>query len=185
MCPLRPNPLCVSGLPADGQRSALRFSPEEVGAALADAGWEDVGPAALLEAHLRVLPSGPDVSVNGRLDTRVRYRCVRCLTPFEAPLEGTFHVTLRRQDGAVPGERELGEADLESEAFLGDTVDLTAVVSEHFFVELQPHPVCRPECRGLCPRCGADRNATACGCPQGGGSRPFEILGDRARARRA
>jgi len=25
-------------------------------------------------------------------------------------------------------------------------------------------PLCRSDCRGLCPRCGADLNAGPCGC---------------------
>ncbi|MFZ9580934.1 MAG: YceD family protein [Ilumatobacteraceae bacterium] len=25
-------------------------------------------------------------------------------------------------------------------------------------------PVCRPDCAGLCPACGADRNGGDCGC---------------------
>ena len=37
-------------------------------------------------------------------------------------------------------------------------------------------PLCREECAGLCPRCGADRNAGACGCPEPEGDSPFAVL---------
>ena len=32
---------------------------------------------------------------------------------------------------------------------------------------LPTHPLCREDCAGLCPRCGADRNRVACGCAAG------------------
>lgn len=176
MFPLRPIPVHVAGLPSEGRRFALSFSPEEVGAALSAAGWMEVSPAAPLEAEARVFPSGADVFVLGRLTTRVEYRCVRCLATFQAPVTGDFHVALVRERGAGPGEWELRREDLDVEVISSDTVDLSAVVSEQFFLELDPHPVCGPACRGLCPRCGADRNRADCGCSDARSRRPFEVL---------
>ena len=39
------------------------------------------------------------------------------------------------------------------------------IVREQALLEVPIRPLCRPDCRGLCPRCGADLNAGDCGCP--------------------
>ena len=46
----------------------------------------------------------------------------------------------------------------------GDMIDLTEVVRQHLVLALPIAPRCSSDCRGLCPRCGADRNAGTCGC---------------------
>lgn len=49
-------------------------------------------------------------------------------------------------------------------AFEGDQLDLAPVVREYALLELPDAPLCRDDCAGICPVCGADRNAGACGC---------------------
>jgi uncharacterized protein len=46
----------------------------------------------------------------------------------------------------------------------GQIIDLTDEVRQSLLVEIPWHPQCRDDCRGLCPRCGANRNVTECGC---------------------
>jgi len=46
----------------------------------------------------------------------------------------------------------------------GLTVDLRPAVREQWVLETAVLPLCRPECLGFCPTCGADRNAGPCTC---------------------
>ena len=43
-------------------------------------------------------------------------------------------------------------------------VDVTPELREALLLRLAPHPLCMPECAGLCPRCGRDLNAGPCQC---------------------
>jgi len=43
-------------------------------------------------------------------------------------------------------------------------IDLTEAVREELLLAVPQYVVCRDDCRGLCPRCGADLNAGPCGC---------------------
>ena len=43
-------------------------------------------------------------------------------------------------------------------------LDVTEVARQHLLLALPMVPVCRPDCRGLCPRCGANLNERECGC---------------------
>jgi uncharacterized protein len=46
----------------------------------------------------------------------------------------------------------------------GDQLDLAPMVRELVLLELPDAPLCRPDCAGICPVCGADRNEAPCDC---------------------
>ena len=43
-------------------------------------------------------------------------------------------------------------------------IDLVALAREQLELAVPMKPICRPDCRGLCPTCGADRNSEPCAC---------------------
>ncbi|MGC8779195.1 MAG: YceD family protein, partial [Candidatus Caldatribacteriaceae bacterium] len=43
-------------------------------------------------------------------------------------------------------------------------VDITKDLEELILVNLPMKPLCRPDCLGICPKCGANRNQGECGC---------------------
>jgi len=45
-------------------------------------------------------------------------------------------------------------------------IRLEDVVREQALLQVPLRPLCRPDCAGLCQRCGADLNASDCGCPE-------------------
>ncbi|HWS47003.1 MAG TPA: DUF177 domain-containing protein, partial [Acidimicrobiia bacterium] len=57
-------------------------------------------------------------------------------------------------------------APLEGETYAldDDVVDLEPLVRDALVLELPAVPLCRDDCRGLCPSCGIDRNAATCDC---------------------
>ena len=59
----------------------------------------------------------------------------------------------------------LSADDLALSYYEGDEIDLTPLVHEQTILALPTRPLCRETCRGLCPRCGANLNSGACGCP--------------------
>jgi uncharacterized protein len=82
--------------------------------------------------------------------------------------EGTCRRCLGRASGPVVAEvQELYQAHPTSEEafpFDGEQIDLAPMVRELLLMELPIAPVCREDCAGLCPTCGADLNAGPCGC---------------------
>jgi uncharacterized protein len=62
---------------------------------------------------------------------------------------------------------ELLSADMGLAAYEGDAVDLDELVREQILLGLPSRRLCREECKGLCPKCGADLNAGDCSCEQG------------------
>ncbi len=127
---------------------------------------EDLHLVAPLQGEVTLMRSTDGVLVTGRLHTDVEVYCDRCLEPFVVPviidLEESFLATVDIWTG-MPVELE-EDAD---RALLIDsqhTLDLTEVVRQDILVALPMHPVCRPDCRGLCPQCGKNLNEGPCDC---------------------
>jgi uncharacterized protein len=78
-------------------------------------------------------------------------------------------------------ERELGADDLETDIYDHDQIDLNVLLETETTLGLPMKPLCREGCRGLCPTCGASRNAAPCGCAPVADPRwsPLKGLADR------
>jgi uncharacterized protein len=82
---------------------------------------------------------------------------------YEAYVEADVHT--RFVPAPARGEeRELGADDLESDVYDHDQIDLDALVETEAALGLSMKPLCREDCRGLCPSCGANRNLAPCSC---------------------
>ena len=46
----------------------------------------------------------------------------------------------------------------------GGRAELDVIASEQIYLNLPLKPLCREDCQGLCPTCGANRNRLKCGC---------------------
>lgn len=95
---------------------------------------------------------------HGSLTGQVRSVCRRCLkeflTPVDHSLELMFSADPELQDdpSVYPLEEPLAQ------------VDLRPAVREELALAVDAYPLCGDDCRGLCPRCGADLNRGPCAC---------------------
>ena len=93
--------------------------------------------------------------------------CARCLAPIQRALRVRIKETFRSTQ-RYPGERSPEyeeETDEESYEYDGLTVDATDALRENLLTALPIRELCREDCAGFCPTCGADRNLGPCGCP--------------------
>jgi uncharacterized protein len=106
-----------------------------------------------------------ELRVRGRLDGSVTCECDRCLTQFEFPVSGPFELVYEPV-GADSGEEEtaLQENDPGVGYYEKDGLDLAHVVRERLYLLLPMGRVCRPDCKGICPECGVNRNEVQCDC---------------------
>jgi len=139
--------------------------------------------------HVRVCAHriGDDVFLDGSVEGGLPLECARCLARYRQPLREPFRLVLEPAGARQPSDPEgvaslaryglcLAE-ELETGWYRGDEIDLSGFVHEVVCLGLPAKPLCREDCRGLCPRCGADRNARECGCPEGPEHSPFAALG--------
>jgi uncharacterized protein len=124
----------------------------------------------LVGGRLRVhLERGEDdsVHVRGHLSARMGMECGRCLEPFDSSLEQDlelFYLRHVRDQVEEAEEVELSDHDMVVAYYRNDRLDLAEVVREQLLLAAPLRRVCREDCKGLCPTCGADRNTVACTC---------------------
>jgi len=113
-----------------------------------------------------------------RLDAHTRapliVPCGRCLRPVSLDVPVDFELTLVPAEEAADAEREArdkgpvaGSFDagtLDEETYSGKVIDLDPIVREQIALALPGYPVCKDDCKGLCPVCGTNLNDRECGC---------------------
>ena len=137
------------------------FSPAAIGDGV-DSNWIVTSP---VELKLRVRKDGDKYRLFGSIVTAVQRECCRCLKSFEVPM--AMDIDLRYLPQVVntgEGEYEVSEDDLATAFYRDDQIDLGDMTREQLQLASPMKPLCSENCLGLCPVCGADRNATACGC---------------------
>lgn len=112
-----------------------------------------------------VNPTGDGADLRGRLEATVPLTCSRCLETFRWDVRSSFELAVVRQSleaGAPAGDAadDAAEVVVAPEGQLG----LDDLATEQLYLSLPLKPICSPECRGLCPTCGVNRNMGGCGC---------------------
>lgn len=112
--------------------------------------------------RLAIQPAGRDYHMTGELSAPLVLECSRCLEPNRWPLQVSLAWIVRRVEELTP-EEELPDGEFE---ILPETqeLDFTARVRETIIFNLPAQPLCRPDCRGLCPVCGQNLNVRECAC---------------------
>ena len=105
------------------------------------------------------------VHAKGRALARVQVECDRCLNLIELPVDSSFELEyVTQEDYRAQQAVELTEDDLELTVFDGEVIDIDALVTEEILLAVPDHILCKDDCKGICPGCGADRNSVNCGC---------------------
>ena len=144
----------------DVDRLDRKFSPESL--AFAEEDFRLAGPVELTGD---IRKDAQKVRLTGHIRARLECDCGRCLEPFAVPVDTTFDLLF------VPAAANSGDEDQEVEAddlgvsfYKDDVIDLADVMREQFFLALPMKPLCREDCKGLCPQCGTNWNTGTCTC---------------------
>jgi len=106
-----------------------------------------------------------EVRIAGDLRTRLEMVCARCLEPVVEEVSREFDL-FYKQVLVVEREEEvrLKPGDTEVAYFKGEGLFLADVLAEQVLLALPMKVICRSDCRGLCPQCGANLNGEECRC---------------------
>ena len=122
-----------------------------------------VGPVVL---RATVFRAGQKVEVQGTLSASIELQCDRCITPIRRALHVPIRIFAERPETRDRrSHQELREEDPGIVYHDGQSVDLADELRQELLVEVPWHALCKEDCLGLCPRCGANRNTSPCACP--------------------
>jgi len=105
-----------------------------------------------------------NVFIEGNVATAAEMPCGRCLETTRLSLQSSFHYTFTPPPSLPQEDVELSATDLDFAYYEKDVIDLDATVFEQILLQIPFKPLCAESCRGLCPHCGANMNATSCDC---------------------
>ncbi len=124
----------------------------------------DTGPQRLADLKVNFLRGAVQVIrvqggllVLGTVESQLGLECVRCLEPFVLPITLELEETFRLP-GAGP------KPDVSYTVGDGGWLDLAPLLREQAWVAIPMKPLCNPDCKGLCPYCGANLNLESCTC---------------------
>ena len=128
-----------------------------------DAVWadEDPRPAGGIHVTGRLSTAGAGrFYFSGRIEGQLDAECRRCLTEVRSAVSEEAHAVFADADDA--------EVDTDPDVYRLDPraqeLDLRPAIREQWMLSAPAFVECRPDCAGLCPTCGANRNDGECGC---------------------
>jgi uncharacterized protein len=135
------------------------------------------GRAEVIHEHRGPKEIVADIRLRGQFSGKVNVPCARCVEPVEVPLAAEFDLIFRPvgadSDG---GERSITAPETEIGYYQKDSLALEDVLREQVLLSLPVRTLCKPDCKGLCPRCGANRNSQPCNCEEGPSDPRWEAL---------
>jgi uncharacterized protein len=125
-------------------------------------GFRVVGPVSLA---FDIFKDKAQFRLVGAVQATLEMPCSRCLEPFTQPVDAQFDLRYQpHATNAGEGELEIEEDDLSTAFYENDTIDLGQLMREQFYLSVPMKPLCREDCRGLCPVCGTNLNRGTCQC---------------------
>ena len=126
---------------------------------------DDDAAVTNVEGDASLLRTDRGLLVTLRAAARLKGACSRCLAPLELPIEIDF------QEEFIPVVDPLSgthiAADEAEDSFVIDAdlmLDLGEALRQYALISMPGKPLCRPDCAGLCPNCGANLNEGPCAC---------------------
>ena len=128
-----------------------------------DAVWEEGDPRPDSAVHVigRLSAAGTGQFYwHGRISGDVTAPCRRCLSDAHAAVEDESHIIF-----AEAGDEEIDDPDVYLLDPASRDLDLRPAIREEWLIAQPRFVLCREDCLGLCPKCGADLNDGQCSCP--------------------
>lgn len=118
-----------------------------------------------VEAVLKIEKEGPDVLVRGVLSGDIELECSRCLKAFDVEVKSRMDVVFHPE---TVNKKEEGHGlkaeELDTEFYKDDALDIDNLLIEQLILNVPMKPLCSPDCKGICPKCGTDLNFEQCDC---------------------
>ena len=118
-----------------------------------------------LQVECEVVRHAAQVDIRGTIGVEAEIECTRCLEPVSHTLPIEFTASfVAPENFSATKEHEVAAEDLDTDVLESDRLDLKEIVREQILLNLPEQVFCGPDCKGICPKCGANRNLIDCNC---------------------
>lgn len=123
-------------------------------------GEDDLRPSDAVHVTGRLSTAGSGrFYFSGHMSGHIATLCRRCLGPAELDVKEELQLLF-----AEEGTEEADEPDVYPIPSRVNSLDLRPAIREQWVLAAPAFALCREDCKGLCPRCGADLNVGDCSC---------------------
>ena len=153
----------IENITADAKELEFAESADEINRILGQGPIREYQVEGPIEAAVSFYRAGMELFFEGSLKTRTGAICARCAEEFDSSTDRPFRFVLSPKSVGYDSDTLRAE-DLEFSLYEGEEVDLGPLIREQVLLALPTRPLCRDDCRGLCPQCGINLNHAECGC---------------------
>jgi uncharacterized protein len=108
--------------------------------------------------------------LQGKFQGHLTLGCVRCLNDFEHQLHFEMTELYAFNEKSITDSGLIMPED--------GHIDLAPLIRDYALIEVPINPICKPDCKGLCPECGENLNVKDCGHRRDELDSPFAQLKD-------
>ena len=108
---------------------------------------------------------GKRLRLSGEGDVTVQIPCDRCLQEVDVP----FHFEIEKVIPLTASTEQTEDDDDETASYIDEerVLDVDRLIFNEILVNWPAKILCRPDCKGICPKCGTNLNLATCDCEQG------------------
>ncbi|MEK6726999.1 MAG: DUF177 domain-containing protein [Deltaproteobacteria bacterium] len=126
-----------------------------------EAGAEIAGP---INVAVQAQKRSGGIAISGQLQGSAAMTCSRCLDEITEDISHEFSYNCLPHEAIQEEKEELTMENMDLCYYSGGEIDITALVHEQVALVLPMRPLCKEDCKGLCPECGANLNKGDCWC---------------------
>jgi uncharacterized protein len=131
----------------------------------------DVELKGAIEKHIY------EIDIAGNIKAAAEINCDRCLSPIQTTLEIPFKISyISSEYESSEKEMQIGGDDLDVDFYEDEKLDLAKLVREQIILNSSKTALCKPDCLGLCQKCGANKNEKKCDCSEREIDPRFKVL---------
>lgn len=123
-----------------------------------------------LRGHVNIGRTQQGLLLSGDFEALLKVECARCLKEFSYKIHWDMTELFAFNEKSVTESGLLLQDDAQ--------IDLAPLIRDYALTEVPISPLCKPECKGLCPICGQDLNTNDCDHQNEDDNSPFSILKD-------
>lgn len=129
--------------------------------------FDDLPVCDPVKIKLHLAQAGDRVRLLGTVSSALVRTCSRCDSEFVAPLEaGIEEYFIPAHSPEARFNQALSAEEMNVFTYEDNHIDLVEVIRQNLISAIPMRPLCKEDCKGLCPFCGQDLNLKDCGCAE-------------------
>ncbi len=115
-----------------------------------------------VNTDVKLLKSRTTVNIDIEIEYTVKLQCSRCLDLFERTYHERESFVFKEGEEKLRKEKSLAEEDIYTYFYATEEIDISPLIRDMIILSIPMKPLCKPDCKGLCPVCGANWNRETC-----------------------